>query len=97
MLATAAAVTHNAPQKVTDYKEATSETRRRTATRLTLRQQVSARTRACLLALGSGSLAQPSDQVPGQSWRLSSPTHAQSCGGQRPHRTRLIKMPERCY
>lgn len=44
-LATMAGVTHNASQKVTDYKEATSETSQRPAARLTLRQQVATRTR----------------------------------------------------
>lgn len=58
-MATTAGITHNASQKVTGYKEATTETCQRPAARLTLRQQVGTRTRACLLALGSGSLAEP--------------------------------------
>lgn len=57
VLATTVAVTHNAPKKVTDHKETTSEASQRPTVRFTPRQQVGTRTRACLLALGSGSLA----------------------------------------
>lgn len=48
----AANLSQQPPQRPTDYEEATAETRRRPAA-------VGARTPACLLALGSASLAQP--------------------------------------